>query len=188
MTKYLILVKHSVPEIQVDRLASTWKLSEEGRFRAQHLAEHLKSFAPEVIATSNEPKATETAEILGSQLNLDIQILPDLHEHDRSNVPFLSHEAFQASIRDFFERPDELVFGRETADQTYTRFYRAIHSILNEHRDKTIVIVTHGTVISLFVSRLTGSSALELWNQLGLPSFVAMELGSNAVIVKSQIG
>ena len=186
MTKYLILVKHSVPEIQADRPANTWRLSEVGRSRARQLAEHLKSFAPEAIVSSGEPKAEETAEILASHLNLELEVLPDLHEHDRSKVPYLSHEAFQSSIRDFFHKPDELVFGNETANQAYTRFYTAIHSALVSHRDKTVVVVTHGTVISLFVSRLTGTSALEFWNELGLASFVALDLGSNTVIVKSR--
>ncbi len=185
MTKHLILVKHSVPEIKKGHPANTWRLSKEGQLRAQRLAEQLKSFEPEVIVASNEPKAKETAEIVASQLQLDVHIVPDLHEHIRSNVPYLSHDAFQASIRDFFQKPDELVFGEETANQAYTRFYRAVHSVLNEHRNKTIVVVTHGTVISLFVSRLTGSSDLELWNKLGLPSFIAMDLHSNTLIVRS---
>jgi broad specificity phosphatase PhoE len=187
MTKYLILIKHSVPEIEQDQPANTWRLSNEGQRRAQRLAEELLSFEPEVILSSDEPKARQTADILSHHLQLDMQTLPDLREHDRSNVPFLSHAAFQTSIRDFFQRPDELVFGRETADQAYRRFYRAVHSILIEYRNKTVIVVTHGTVISLFVSRLTGSSDIELWNQLGLPSFVAMDLGSNTVIVKSNI-
>jgi broad specificity phosphatase PhoE len=187
MKKYLILVKHSVPEIEESRLANTWKLSEEGQLRAQQLAEQLEQFAPEVILSSNEPKAKETAEILARRFQVEMQVLPDLHEHDRSNVPYLPYDVFQASMRDFFQKPDELVVGRETADQAYTRFYQAVHSILNEHRNKTVVIVTHGTVISLFVSRLTGSSDLELWNMLGLPSFVGLDLGSNTVIVKNKI-
>jgi broad specificity phosphatase PhoE len=185
MTKHLILVKHSVPEIEPGHPANTWKLSKEGRLRAQRLAEQLKSFGPEVIVSSAEPKAKETAEIVASQFQLEVQIVPDLHEHARSNTPYLSHDIFQAAIRDFFQKPDEMVFGEETANQAYTRFYRAVHSVLNEHRSKTIVIVTHGTVISLFVSRLTGSSDLELWNKLGLPSFVAMDLHSNTLIVRS---
>lgn len=187
MNKYLILVKHSVPEIEADQPANTWKLSKEGRLRARRLAEQLKSFDPEVIISSDEPKAKETAEIVASQLQLAMQIVHDLHEHARSHVPYLSHDAFQISMRDFFQKPDELVFGEETASQAYTRFYRAVHAVLNEHRNKTIVIVTHGTVISLFVSRLTGSSDLELWNKLGLPSFIAMDLYSNTLLVKSVI-
>lgn len=187
MTKYLILVKHSVPEIEVDRPANTWKLSPEGRIRAQRLAELLKEFAPEVILSSDEPKAGETAEILASQLQLKMQIVPEVREHDRSNGPYLSHDKFQRAIRDFFQKPDELVFGNETANQAYTRFYQAMHSILNEYRNQTVIVVTHGTVISLFVSRLTGSSDLELWKQLDLPSFIAMDLGSSTVIVKTNI-
>jgi len=187
MTKYLILVKHSVPEIQADNPANTWHLSQEGKIRAQRLAEQLKSFEPDVILSSNEPKAKETAEILASQLQRDMHIIPELHEHDRSHVPYLSQDKFQLAIHDFFQKPDELVFGSETANEAYSRFYRAAHSILNEHRNKTVIIVTHGTVISLFVSRLTGSSDLELWHMLGLPSFVAMELGSNTLIVKNKI-
>ena len=187
MTKYLILVKHSMPEMEQDRPANTWKLSEEGQRRAQRLAEHLKEYGAEAIVSSAEPKAKQTADIIARHLQLNVQILLDLHEHDRTNVSYLPHDAFQASMRAFFQKPDELVFGRETAEQAYTRFNRAVHSILNEHRNKTVVIVTHGTVISLFVSRLTGSSGLELWNMLGLPSFVALDLGSNHVIVKRNI-
>jgi broad specificity phosphatase PhoE len=187
MTKYLILVKHSVPEIDRDRPANTWALSDEGQFRAHRLVEELKSFETEVIVSSAEPKAKETAEIIAADLKLDMQIFPSLHEHDRSNVPYLSQEAFQNSIRDFFRESDQLVFGNETANQAHARFYKALHSVLDKNRNKTIVVVTHGTVISLFVSRLTGSSDLELWNKLGLPSFVAMDLHSSTLIVKSTI-
>jgi len=187
MTKYLILVKHSLPESAEDRPAHTWSLSVEGQFRAHRLAEHLERFEPEVIVSSSEPKAKETAGILASHFQLDMQMIPDLREHDRGTVPYLSDDEFQASMREFFQKPDALVFGSETANQAYTRFYRAVHSILQEHRNKTVVIVTHGTVISLFVSRLTGSSDLELWSQLGLPSFIAMDLHSSTLMVRNTI-
>jgi broad specificity phosphatase PhoE len=187
MTKHLILVKHSVPEMEEARPANTWRLSKEGQQRAQQLAAELEGFAPEVLVSSAEPKARETAEILASRFQLDLQTIPDLREHDRSNVAFLPHTAFQAAVREFFHRPDEQVFGRESANEAHARFYQAVHSILNEHRNKTVVIVSHGAVISLFVSRLTGSSDLELWNQLGLPSFVALDLHSSTLIVRSNI-
>lgn len=187
MSKYLILVKHSIPRIEKDHPANTWRLAAEGLSRAHRLAEQLQTFEPEVIVTSPEPKAKETAEILAGQLQLELQVVPDVHEHDRSSVPYLSPEAFQSSMHAFFNNPDELVFGSETAGQAYARFYRAVHSILNAHRGKTVVVVTHGTVIALFVSRLTGSSDLELWSRLGLPSFIVLELGSSTLIVRSTI-
>jgi broad specificity phosphatase PhoE len=187
MKKYLILVKHSLPELVEGLPAYHWKLSKEGRERAKRLAEELTNFEPEVIVSSSEPKAKETAEILAEYHHLELHIAEDLHEHDRSNVAFLSRDQFQSSVREYFQKPDMLIFGKETAHQSYTRFYRAVHFILNEHKDKTIVIVSHGTVISLFVSRLTGSPDFELWTMLGLPSFVALDLHSNTVIVRDKI-
>jgi broad specificity phosphatase PhoE len=176
-----------MPQIEENHPANTWRLSEEGRLRAYQLAEQLESFAPEIIVSSVEPKARETADILAGHFQLDMQILSGLHEHDRSNIPYISHDVFQASIREFFQKPNELVFGSETANQAHERFYRAVHSVVNDRREKTVVIVTHGTVISLFVSQLTGSSGLELWNTLGMPSFIAMDLGSSTLIVRNTI-
>lgn len=187
MTKYLILVKHSVPEIESDHPANTWKLSETGRLRAQLLAEQLKELQPEVIVSSEEPKAKKTAQIIADVLQLKVESIHELHEHDRSNVPFLSVERLQALVSEFFQKPDELVFGNETANQAHARFYRAVHSVLNTYKDKTVVIVTHGTVISLFLSRLMGVDGMSLWNELGLPSFIAMDLHSSTVIVRNNI-
>jgi broad specificity phosphatase PhoE len=187
MSQYLILVKHSVPEIVESVPARDWKLSDIGRARAERLAELLKQYQPELIVSSREPKAKETAEIIAQVHQLSHHVVEDLHEHDRSNVPYLVHDEFHISVREFFQQPNELVFGRETADQAHARFYRRVHSLLNEYRNKTVVIVTHGTVISLFVSHLTGSSGFEIWNMLGLPSFIAMDLQSSDLIVRNTI-
>jgi broad specificity phosphatase PhoE len=111
MNKHLILVKHSVPEIQEDLPANMWKLSEEGRLRARRLAAQLESFAPEIVVSSNEPKAKETAEIVANQLQLSMQIVPGLQEHDRSNVPYLLHDAFQLLFMTSFKSPLSLCLG-----------------------------------------------------------------------------
>ena len=184
MKKYLILVKHSLPEIIEGLPANKWKLSKEGQARAQRLAEQLNHYQLEIIVSSSEPKAKETAEIIARKHHLELHIIDDLHEHDRSNESYLSSDEFQASIREFFQKPDVLVFGRETANQAHARFYRAVHSILNNHSNGTVVIVAHGTVISLFVSRLIGISELMLWSELGLPSFVVIDLQSNTLIAR----
>lgn len=135
MTEYLILVKHSLPEIVEGLPAREWNLSDEGRTRAQQLAEQLSQFHPEVIASSIEPKAKETAEIIAARYNLETYIADGLHEHERTALPFLSHTEFQAAISEFFEKPDTLVLGSETADETNARFYQAVHSVLNDYAD-----------------------------------------------------
>ncbi len=126
----------------------------------------------------------ETAEIIARIHPLELQIVQDLHEHDRSHTAYLPHDEFRASIYEFFQKPDTLVFGKETANQCHARFAQAVLSVVKDHANKTVVIVAHGTVISLFVSRLTGISDLLLWEELGLPSFVVIDLQSNILIAR----
>jgi len=187
MKKYLILVKHSLPEIVETAPAQEWELSDEGRMRAQQLAERLNRYQLEVIVSSVEPKAKETAEIIAAKHNLGLQIIEGLHEHDRSKVGYLSKDEFQAAVREFFEKPGRLVFGSETADECHARFKQAVHSVIDHNFGKAVVIVAHGTVISLFVARLTGTSDLLLWNELGLPSFVVIDLQSAVLIERENI-
>ena len=151
------------------------------------MANALRGYHPKVIVSSSEPKAKETAEIIATMQQLELSIVDDLHEHDRVNEPYLSKDKFHASIREFFQKPNVLVFGRETANQAHRRFERAVYSVLDHYAGKTVLIVAHGTVISLFVSRLTGASDLFLWNELGLPSFVVIDRQSKTLIAKENI-
>jgi len=187
MTKYLILVKHSMPEIVENVPAREWKLSTIGRERASRLVERLLGYQPEVIISSVEPKTIETSDLIAERTGLPVYIVAGLHEHDRSNVAFLSNDRFQENVQEFFSKPTELVFGNETADQAYERFSRTVLSLLDSHQERTVVIVAHGTVISLFVSRLTGVNDFLLWSELGLPSFVVIDTETNTLVKKENI-
>ncbi|MBI3997512.1 MAG: histidine phosphatase family protein, partial [Armatimonadetes bacterium] len=107
----LILIKHSLPKIVPDVPANQWRLSGEGRQRCEALADRLKAYHPDVIVTSVEPKAQETAEIVAERLGIPLETLPDLHEHDRSGVPFFTPEQFEAAVAGFFAQPAKPVLG-----------------------------------------------------------------------------
>ncbi len=179
--KPLILVKHSLPEIVENVPAREWKLSEEGRARARQLAERLKPYQPQMIISSVEPKARETAAIVAENLGLDFQTFYNLHEHERSKSRFLSKDEFHARVQDLFEKPDALVFGSETANEAPARFRAAVEAILKLGEDKTIVIVAHGTVIALYAAWMTGCDGYALWRELGLPSFMVLDIQSKTV-------
>lgn len=187
MTIQLILVKHSLPEMIETLPARDWKLSEEGCLRAERLAGRLASYHPKRLFSSPEPKAMETALIVGRTLPLDVHVIQDLHEHERSISGHLPKAEFEAAIQTFFSNPDRLVFGSETANQAYQRFSRTVHYVLAEDGEKTTVIVSHGTVISLFISRLTRQPEIEIWRKLGLPGFIVLDLPSNELVAFENI-
>ncbi len=176
---HLILVKHSLPELQPDRPASGWRLSEEGRRRCAPLVEALTVYKPEVIVASAEPKATETARLVAERMALPYRVVDGLHEHDRSNVGWLGTAQLEASVARFFAEPQALVLGLETAEQAQRRFVGAVGGVLESNPDRNVVIVAHGTVITLFVAQMAaaatpGFSAFAFWKELGLPSFVVL--------------
>ena len=112
----LVLVKHSMPEIEPDRPASTWRLGEIGRQRSELLASSLSSFNPEVIWSSTEPKAVESAEIVATSFGVPVQTAVGLEEHHRDGVPlYPRRDDFEAAVEQFFCKPDQLVLGTETA-------------------------------------------------------------------------
>jgi broad specificity phosphatase PhoE len=103
MKKYLIMVKHSLPEIVENLPAREWRLSNEGRIRAEKLADRLRGYHPEIIASSVEPKAMETAEIIAGKHGLAVHVFEGLHEHERDTVPFLSRDQFESAVLEFLK-------------------------------------------------------------------------------------
>ena len=174
---HLILVKHSLPEIVPSIPAKQWHLSATGRQRCEELAVQLKVFTPDVIITSHEPKAQETGQTVAKILGTPCTTAPNLHEHDRTNEKYVpTKEQFENRVARFFAHAQTLVFGQETADDAHARFASAVSIAITHNPGRTVAIVAHGTVITLFLARACGLQPFPLWKRLGLPSFAVLSL------------
>jgi len=171
---FLLLIKHSLPEIIPTRPAREWQLSAAGRQRCTALAGELSVYDPDILVSSREPKATQTAEITAGLLGRPFDSAANLHEHERQRVGWADKASFEANIANLFKKPDELVMGEETANQAHLRFKQAVEELLGCHPNQTLAIVAHGTVISLFAARVANLEPFQLWRQLGLPSVVVL--------------
>ena len=178
--RHLILVKHAAPTVIPGLPPARWRLSDEGRRGCAALAARLaRVVEPGTIAASDEPKARETAALLAAQLGFAdaLRVERDLREHERRPGDFFPDPAaFRAAVRDLFARPDDLVFGRETARAAGRRFAAAVGRILAESPRGDVIIVAHGTVIALFVAAQAGLAPFPLWESLQLPSYVVLAL------------
>lgn len=172
----LILIKHSLPEIIPSIPASKWNLSETGRLRCKDLAEKLMFYSPDIFISSVEPKAIETAQIVARHFSKPFYSFVNLHEHDRTGVDFVSKKQFESSMNIFFKFPERLVLGKETAFQACERFSKTIASLEGRYQNKSLAIVAHGTVITLFVAQTAGLEPFSFWKKMGLPSFVVFSL------------
>jgi broad specificity phosphatase PhoE len=83
---------------------------------------------------------------------------------------------FEQSVRAFFDNPNELVYGRETAAQAEQGFTQAVEAVTQTHPTGDVAIVAHGTVITLFVTRHNPMPAFDLWQRMSLPSYIVLTL------------
>jgi len=176
----LVLVKHSHVDVVPGRPSRTWELSGEGRRRAGVLADRLAGFDAARIVSSVEPKAVETAEIVAQRLGVPAATAPGLHEHLRDTAPFLGADDFATAVAWLFDEPHKVVFGEETADAAGDRFAASVDALTDDGAaaERDTIVVAHGTVIALYVSRVAGIDPFPLWQSLGLPSYVVLSQGT----------
>jgi broad specificity phosphatase PhoE len=173
----LILIRHSQPEFVLGVPASEWHLSAEGRRRCKKLAERLSAYDLAAVVSSEEPKAFETGQVVAETLGLPLETAPGLHEHKRGVVRDLGSPAdWEAQVARFFEYPDQLVLGHETADLAHVRFTRAVASVIERRPVGNLAIVSHGTVMTLFIAHASRIDPVPFWQRLGLPSFAVLAL------------
>lgn len=171
----LILVRHSVPDIRRDVPAAEWRLTAEGLTRARALARLIQPDGAAQIFTSREPKASDTARAMAAEWRLEVEEVDGLHEHERPTAQMLSREAFEGKVRELFERPRELVFGAETAEHARRRFTMAVMRLVAA-RSGDVVVVTHGTVMTLFVAETAGVEPFTFWRRQQMPFAVTLSL------------
>lgn len=175
MAPTLILIKHSLVTVNSAIPRDIWHLSEDGRRRCAPLADALAPYHPAMLIASVEPKALETAQLVGERLGIPVSVADELHENDRRGLPVVPIAMFRRRVIMFFEQPDERIMGMESANEARARFETAITQLLAAHPEETIAVVAHGVVITLFVTAHNPAvEPFKFWQQLEQPSMAVL--------------
>jgi broad specificity phosphatase PhoE len=147
------------PQVRIDPGVPVpeWGLSEVGRIRALAASQLPWAATLQRIVSSTERKAIETAEILARVPDLAVEVLPDLHENDRTATGFLPPPEFEKAADRFFACPDESYQGWERATDAQARIVSAVSNILDEQDPAMpIAFIGHGGVGTLLKCHLSG--------------------------------
>ena len=143
-------VTHPQVNIDPEIAVPDWGLSDLGRSRALKAAQLPWAATLQRIVSSAERKAVETAELLASFSDAAVEVVPDMHENDRSATGFLPPAEFESAADLFFAHPDESFRGWERAVDAQARIVRAVTRILDDHDPAIpIAFVGHGGVGTL---------------------------------------
>jgi len=156
----VILVRHGETEYNAQgRLQgySPVPLSARGRQQARLVGPRVQPLRPAVLYSSDIQRAHETATILSQHVGLPVQACPGLREWNIGNWMDRMAEDFYAHLAAIGAHPATHVpEGGESQVQTQTRMVAQMQDWAEQHAEGTILGVSHGTAIDLFVRHILG--------------------------------
>ncbi|WP_087003521.1 histidine phosphatase family protein [Rhizobium sullae] len=174
MTSRIVLVRHSIPAIEENTPSIDWRLSAAGEAAAIKLAKNLSGFSVKEIISSPEKKAHQTATLIADRLGLPVRIDPDFREHGRSKVGYIARGDFEAGITRLLENPHQLTFGDESADAVFNRMKQAVARARMAQSGGDLMIVSHGTAMSIYAARVLSVDPLAFWRSLSIPTAIVL--------------
>lgn len=163
MTK-LYLVRHGETEWNANnKVQGTMDtaLNDVGIRQAELVAKKLVKENIDLIYTSSLKRAKTTAMKIGEAANLEVNELHNFREICLGPWQGLTldeiREKYEDHYRIYRETPSEFNMpGAETFFQVTERFCNAINNIITEHKDRKIVIVSHGAAIKAAIISILG--------------------------------
>jgi len=179
----ILLVRHAQPHVDPGHKASAWELTLAGRDASKVCAAQLAGERPDLVVTSRERKARETAEIIAGVLALDVLEDERLGEQGGDEVMFIDDlERFRVTVRQHFENPSKVVLGRESSLAAATRFAEVVEDLrIRMPPPRCPVLVSHGRVMAAFLASVTGAAAWTIWEDLRMPDTIAVDLESGTI-------
>lgn len=164
MPTRLYLVRHGATQLtEEDRFAGSSEidLSDAGLIQVACLAERMKNDTLEAIYTSPLARACQTASILAAPHGLEPVVEPRLSEIDYGRWEGLLRSEVERDFGDEYAIWQEDPFtiapqGGESGLNVLNRILPFVRGIVERHRHRSVLVVSHKGVIRLLTSSLLG--------------------------------
>lgn len=175
MTARVLIARHADATYRRPELISDeggW-LSPNGVRQAAELGSAVRDAKPVGVYTSTMHRAAQTGMISGAQLGLVPRVIHGLQEIETgvfNGVPDGDPELAAIYKAWFAGELDRELPGAGTGHELIQRFRVAVEELAARHPDRTVLVVSHGGVMSMAVPRLCRNIPDELAQQHYLPN------------------
>lgn len=160
-----ILVRHDETEYNANGMLQGYApvpLSARGRQQALLVGQRLRSVRPTAFYSSDIQRAHETALIIGQYVELPVQPCPGLREWNIGTWINRMADDFYAYIASLGAHPATFVpEGGESQLQTQARMVAQMQAWATQHEGETVLGVSHGMAIDLFVRHIFGLDVMQ---------------------------
>ena len=177
----LVLVRHAQVRLDPELPPRLWELTAEGRAAAERLAQLPVFVGVAAVVTSPEPKARATAEPIATAAGVELRVEQDLREAERGPAPVADRARFVAQVDAWLGGAP--VPGWESVDAAAARIVACVARLLGELTGD-VVLVSHGTVLSLYLAGLRGDERVALtdWEAIPLPAVAVVDPAGRRIL------
>jgi len=143
-------------------------LNEIGRKEALLTGQYLRGARVDLVYSSPLSRAVETAEAIAQYQGKEVLILDGLIDIDFGRWQGVSHEVVRERhgelYRQWKDTPHLVRFpGGESLEEVRERALTAIHEVIRDHPDETLVMVSHRVVNKIVICGLLGLDNSHFW-------------------------
>lgn len=154
-------------------------LSDKGIEQTTALAESLASRRVARVYTSTLARAIESGSVAATVLGVDSQAVPGLEEFSVGAMAGRPHDdAELASVFKSWMHGDlsRRIPGGETGEEVVARYREALQAIADQFRGETVLVFSHGGVMSFVLPRISGNVRDDLAVAKFLPNCAVAEV------------
>lgn len=147
----------------------TRKLSVNGEIEAEKVAKLMLGEKIDVIISSPFARSIQTIEAIATTRNLEIKLFEELRERMIKGNYQLPWKEVEPAIKMSFEDKDYCLPGGETTRQAQERAIPIIRQVLKEYEGKSIVVGTHGNIMTIIMNYFNGKYGYDFWGSTSKP-------------------
>lgn len=153
----LLLIRHALPvRRELEQGIADPELSEAGLAQAERLADYLTSESIDALYTSPLLRARQTAAPIAARTGLDIVIVDDVAEWDRTSSEYVPIEELKAAGDPRWKAmvAGEFDMHDETPATFRQRVVRAVDDIIDRHPGGRVAVTCHGGVVNAYLAHV----------------------------------
>ncbi len=158
-------------------------LSEEGFADAKRVADVLANVEVHYMASSSYTRAVQTIQVLAERKGLPIEEFEELKERPIKGLDYkASWDVLLTAIEQSFTDPEYALEGGESTRTAQQRAVPVIEKLLAEHCGETIVIGTHGNIMTIIMNYYDTSYGYDFWNSTSKPDIYKLTFEKNQLV------
>lgn len=179
----LTFIRHSKTKPTLEIPIPLWGLTDEGIQLAKDLTnlEEIKNV--DILYSSLQTKALETAIVLSKNCSLPIKTNNDLTEITSFTKKFFGSPLYEENVDKFYSDEIDRIAEGETYEEALERFENALESIVDAEKEaKNIGIISHGNVLAFFTAKYTDHSPRKLHDAIKMPDVAVFDWESKQYV------